>query len=73
MLHPDVNIKPFLPETGDKLLLCSDGVYNALSENELLIQLVKKPQHCADGIVAAVLNKGYKNQDNFTSVIVEFM
>lgn len=73
ILHPDVNIKPFLPEIGDKLLLCSDGVYNALSENELLIQLVKKPQHCADGIVAAVLNKGYENQDNFTSVILEFI
>lgn len=72
-IHPDVNIKPFIPESGDKLLICSDGVYNALSENELLMQLVKKPQHSADGILAAVLNKGYENQDNFTSVILEFM
>ena len=72
-LHPDVNIKPLLPEIGDKLLICSDGVYNALSENELLIQLVKRPQHSADGILAAVLNKGYENQDNFTSVILEFI
>ncbi len=72
-LHPDVNIKPFVPQIGDKLLICSDGVYNALPENELLIQLVKKPQRCADGIVAAVLNKGYENQDNFTAIILEFI
>ena len=71
-LHPDVNIKPFIPEFGDKLLICSDGVYNALTEDELLLQLEKQPQRCADGILAAVLNKGYENQDNFTSVILEF-
>ncbi len=73
VLHPDVNIKPFVPEVGDKLLICSDGVYNALSDNELLVQLVKAPQQCADGILTAVLNKEYENQDNFTSVILEFM
>lgn len=72
-LSPDVNQKPFLPDPGDKLLICSDGVYNAVSESELLLQLAKKPQECADGILAAVLNKGYENQDNFTSVVLEFM
>lgn len=71
-LHPDVNIKPFVPEPGDKLFLCSDGVYNALTIPELLPELSKPAQECADGITAAVLAKQYENQDNFTSVILEF-
>ena len=72
MLHPDVNIKPFIPDESDNLLICSDGVYNALTEDELLLQLEKNALSCADGILNAVLNKGYTNQDNFTAIILEF-
>lgn len=71
-IHPDVNIKPFIPETGDKLLLCTDGVYNAVSPEELSAELAKPAQPCADGITAAVLGKQYENQDNLTSVVLEF-
>lgn len=71
-LTPDVNVKPFIPEVGDKLLLCSDGVYNALSAEELTMQLHRGAQDSADAITAAVLGKQYENQDNFTSIILEF-
>ena len=71
-LTVDANIKPFIPEIGDKLLICSDGVYNALTEQDFLSQLGKTPQSCADGLTACVLGKRYENQDNFTMIVLEF-
>lgn len=71
-LHLDVNVKPFIPESGDKLLLCSDGVYNALSADELSNLLCMGAQESANAITNAVLAKQYENQDNFTSIVIEF-
>lgn len=68
----ETNVRAFLPLNGDKLLICSDGVYNALGESEIA-QIVKaSPQEAAEHIVSEVLSKGYVNQDNFTSVILGF-
>ncbi len=71
-LSPDVALKPLLPYAGDRILMCSDGVYNALSEDELLSCFVNGAQNSADLIGQAVLNKGYRNQDNFTAIVLEF-
>lgn len=68
----EVNVRPLVPEKGDKLLLCSDGVYNALEENEIAAILLGEPQDAANTVVTAVLAKGYENQDNFTAVILGF-
>lgn len=48
--EPDVNIVPLIPESGDKLLICSDGVYNALSAEELSRALANTAQEAADAI-----------------------
>lgn len=72
-LTTDVNIRPFVPLSGDKLLICSDGVYNALEENELAASLAGSAQDAADDILRRVLEKHYENQDNFTAVILEFV
>ena len=68
----EVNVRPLIPERNDKLLLCSDGVYNALDEHELTSLMRVAPQEAANGIISAVLGKGYENQDNFTAVILGF-
>lgn len=72
-IDPDGNSKPFLPEKGDKLLICSDGVYNALSAAELLDALRDPAQKAAEVIETRVLSKGYTDQDNFTAIIFEFL
>lgn len=68
----DVNVRPLLPQSGDKFLLCSDGVYNALEEHEITEIMRSEPQDAANAVVSAVLGKGYENQDNFTAVILGF-
>lgn len=71
-LSPDVNIRPFIPQRGDKLLICSDGVYNAVPNDELCQILSLRAQDSADEIRQSILRKNYENQDNFTAVVLEF-
>ena len=52
---------------GDQFILMSDGVYNALTEEELKAAL---DAGGADALRTAIQAKGYTNQDNYTAVIV---
>ncbi|MCM1309235.1 MAG: protein phosphatase 2C domain-containing protein [Butyrivibrio sp.] len=71
-IEPEVNRKPLLPDPEDTLLICSDGVYNALGEDELAKILEGEPEAAAAAIEREVLGKGFTNQDNFTAVILKF-
>ena len=68
----DCNKKPLIPQVNDKLLICSDGVYNALSDNEIKAALHYDAVSAADTLKNTVSAKGYVNQDNFTAIILEF-
>lgn len=70
---PDSNVKPFIPQINDKLLMCSDGVYNALPDSEIIEALAFEANEAANIIESKVLAKGYRNQDNFTAVVLEFI
>lgn len=72
-VNPDGNSKPLIPKKNDKLLLCSDGVYNALTVAELMESLTFEASEAANLIENRVLAKGYSNQDNFTAVVLEFI
>ena len=72
-LTPDVNAKPLIPKRNDKLLLCTDGVYNALTIMELTDALSKPASEAAELIESTVVAKGYSTQDNFTAVVLEFI
>lgn len=72
-ITPDGNTKPFVPKKNDKLLLCSDGVYNALTSTELMEALTFEASEAANVIENRVLAKAYSNQDNFTAVVLEFI
>lgn len=72
-ISPDGNAKPFIPRKNDKLLLCSDGVYNALTAGEIIESLSFNAEEAANVIENRVLAKAYANQDNFTAVVLEFI
>lgn len=71
--EPDVNIRPLVPQSGDKMLICSDGVYNALTIEEMSQALSAPAQNAADELMTLILNKNYSNQDNNTAVVLEFI
>lgn len=56
---------------GDALLLCSDGVYQALPEEELPVTLSgKQMQNQADELIKKVLEKNMEQQDNATLLML---
>lgn len=65
--------EPFTLRKHDKIMLASDGIYDALSEVELeqLIKQKKPVEDIADDIIEQVDVKGLRNQDNATVIILE--
>jgi serine/threonine protein phosphatase PrpC len=64
--------KPIKLRVGDKVLLCSDGVYNTLSEIEME-SILRKPIHpinIAEEIIDAIKAKNYLRQDNATVIVL---
>jgi len=62
----DRSVKPFPLQPGDRILLCSDGLYNALSDEEMAELSGGPPQEACEALVRGTLSKGLKNQDNVT-------
>ena len=71
-IQPDVNVIPIRPQAGDRLLICSDGVYNALSDKTLMQSLTLTAAGAAEDILGRVLARGFSNQDNLTAAVLEF-
>lgn len=69
----EIGREPFPLEKGDKVILCSDGVYDTLTEMELEQILFQKitAHDAADQIIEAVEGKQKANQDNATILILE--
>jgi serine/threonine protein phosphatase PrpC len=65
--------EPIPLNKGDKVILCSDGVYNSMTEMELEKILSKNisPYDAAQEIIEAVEYKRLRNQDNATVIILE--
>ena len=56
---------------GDTFMLCSDGVYNAVSSEQLKdIILSNAPQKAVEMIADAVLRASLPGQDNLTAMII---
>lgn len=70
--YVDIPAEPLRLRAGDKLILMSDGVYNALTLAELEQALTQSAQSAADAIARMIQAKAYRNQDNYTAVILEF-
>ena len=68
--HLDMPSAPIPLRRGDRLILMSDGVFNALSDSEIADILSLKPAQIHDSLVQAVEGKKHRHQDNYSAVIV---
>ncbi|MGN1136544.1 MAG: PP2C family protein-serine/threonine phosphatase [Oscillospiraceae bacterium] len=71
-LLPDCSIRPLIPEKGDALLICSDGVYNSLTDEELAKTISEQFSGCAGRIAELVMAKDIPTQDNLTALVLKF-
>ena len=67
----DRNTNPIVLNGGDKILLCSDGVYNTLSDDLLVNALAGTASAAAKRIQADILAQNIPSQDNFTAIVIE--
>lgn len=65
--------EPFELQKHDKIILASDGIYDALTEVELeeILKRKKTPQEAADAIIEEIEAKALLRQDNATILILE--
>jgi PPM family protein phosphatase len=68
----DQNITPINLIPGDRIILLTDGVYNSISEDELIKAMELAPQESAESIINTVAVKEILYQDNMTAVILEY-
>ena len=66
----DLPAAPLPLAPGDRVVLMSDGVYNALSREELNEALNAPPEKAARALESAIAGKGFSDQDNYTAVIL---
>lgn len=68
--HIELDITPFSYAIGDRLLLCTDGLSDMLSEMEIsTIMQQQDLEQAADGLIERALDNG--GRDNVTVVVVE--
>lgn len=69
----DVSRRGFPLAEGDRILLCSDGVYRSLEEEELAVLASRGTADSAcRRIVREVKNKKFKGQDNMTVLMITY-
>lgn len=66
----DRSEEPLILEPGDTVMLCSDGLYNTLSDNEIMETLQNSSVHTAELLVETVLSRNNPHQDNVTAVVL---
>jgi protein phosphatase len=55
-------------QAGDRILVCSDGLYRALGEAEIAARLAGDPHQACEALIEDVLAKRLEGQDNLTVV-----
>jgi protein phosphatase len=66
---PEVKVVPM--QTGDRFLLCTDGLSGVVSDEQMMNYMKEKPdnQECADGLCQLALDQG--SRDNISAIVVE--
>lgn len=64
--------KPLTLKSGDIFLLCSDGFWESVNEDEMetVLQQAASPQHWIDDMVCRFSNPKSDNQDNYSALAV---
>lgn len=68
--YVDIPAESVLVREGDKFILMSDGVYNALQEYEIENALENDAEKAAERLGEIIAEKAYRNQDNYSAVIL---
>ncbi len=68
----DQNLEPLLLKAGDRILLCSDGLSNTLSDDEINLYFSKNDQVKAEEMVKQALIRKNRFQDNITVIILSY-
>ena len=69
--YVDIPAAPLKVHPGDVFILMSDGVFNALNNQELSAALEQNAERAAEMIAQWIQEKHYRNQDNYTAVILQ--
>lgn len=69
----DGNYSPFVMERGDKILLCTDGLYRSVSQREIagILSLPESAEQLCLRLEKTILSKNVQNQDNATWIILQ--
>ena len=74
--YVDIPVRPVRLKGGDRLLLCSDGLYRTLRESEMA-EIIRRAgddmEAAARNLVRRAVGKGKANQDNTTAVLVKYL
>ena len=74
---PYIDLSPpnMILDDGDMIMLCSDGLYNALSEHQIKAVMMSEQNtigEMADALTESVVMRKNKNQDNTTVVVLKY-
>ena len=71
----DYNVMPFKLQKNDIVLLCSDGLYKNMTEQEIKMHIEANVsmQGAADSLINEVLEKNLPHQDNITVILLKYL
>jgi protein phosphatase len=75
LMYIDINDEPLELEDGDVIILCSDGLYKSLHEEDIVLQLFKEEndmQIVVENMISEVMKKANGTQDNTTVVVMKY-
>lgn len=68
----DRNRQPLPLQDGDVILMCTDGIYAELSDDEMMACFNQTPMAAAQALCDAVLAKQQPHQDNLTALVLAY-
>ena len=71
----DYNVEPFYLQNGDRILLCSDGLYRTLDNNEIMdicYSGLSSAQETAERLTETAVLSSLERQDNTSAVIIQY-
>lgn len=68
-VNPDYSIIPWQVKDNDVYLLCSDGISDTLSFEEIREAMKHDPSECAELLEKGIMTKNKRYQDNYTAIV----
>ena len=68
----NISDEPIKLQSGDRVILSSDGLFKTLDDNEIVAELNNHPFKSAKKLIEKTLAKNKKNQDNITLTILAY-